>query len=111
MRRPFANKRPIGPPSVPQIGSVNELQFNFRFDTTMNNNLEDMKRLVVQNAPPTTDIRETLVSPDVKGEAISVTTDNQILYSDLEAWENKVAQALKQMDTAASLKEVVIIGT
>jgi hypothetical protein len=109
MRRPLADKRIIGP--VAQMGSINELQFNFRFDVGRDATMEDMKNVVMQNAPPTADIRETLVAPDVKGEAISVTTDNQMVYSDLESWKEKVGQAVSQMSTSSSLKEVVIIGT
>jgi len=108
MKRPLADKRPIGP--VAQMESINELQFNFRFDVGRDATMEDMKNVVMQNAPPTADIRETLVAPDVKGEAISVTTDNQMVYSDLESWREKVEQAVSQMSTSSSLKKVVIIG-
>jgi hypothetical protein len=72
--------------------------------------MEDMKNVVMQNAPPTTVIRETLVAPDVKGEVISVTTDNQMVYSDLDTWREKVEQAVSQVSSSSSLKKVVIIG-
>jgi isochorismate synthase EntC len=108
MKRPLADKRPIGP--VAQMGSVNELQFNFRFDVGRDATMEDMKNVVMQNAPPTTVIRETLVAPDVKGEVISVTTDNQMVYSDLDTWREKVEQAVSQVSSSSSLKKVVIIG-
>lgn len=108
MNRPFADKRPIGP--FAQRGGVNELQFNFRFNVSGDDTMDDMKNIVVQNAPPTTEIRETLVGPDVRGEVISVTTDNQIVYADLETWKEKVVEALEKRNTTSGLEKLVIIG-
>ena len=139
MRRPFADKRPIGPflqrgssedmqrgvsedmqrgvsedlqrgSTIPR-GTINELQFNFRFDIFGEDSIQDMEDIVVQNSPDTPRIRETLVAPDVKGEAISITTGNQIIYEDLEAWKDRVVDELSQMDSTSTLKELVIIGT
>lgn len=108
MERPLAEKRPIGP--FMGSGGINELQFNFRFNLAGGDDIESMKPLVAMNSPPTADVRDIIVAPDVRNEVISVTTDNQMVYSDLEAWRGKVVEALENMDSTSGLEEVVIIG-